>query len=230
MPGRQLLPRPRRICLQNPTVYVSPANGRVRNEGKERMAVRIAALTLLASSAVMASVSLGFRKTAVPVLVLPGSQLEENVYMLCLGYAAANGFDLELSAGMDRSESEISEAVTEDETFCVGAGVFRRVASASHTSLSAGARFDYSRTTSRMQGVAGDSETRASVLSPLLRVDLSMPGMERLGLFLEWGGRWMSSTTTGEEPEDPNLEFEYSRSEWSTVASEDILTGMAWTF
>lgn len=101
-------PRPRCICRRNPTVYVKPANGRVRSEGWERLPVRIAALTLLASSAVMASVSLVFRKTAVPVLVLPGDQLEENVYMLCVGYAAAGGFDLDLSAGMDRSESEIS--------------------------------------------------------------------------------------------------------------------------
>ncbi|MFO7948947.1 MAG: hypothetical protein R6U36_01115 [Candidatus Fermentibacteraceae bacterium] len=194
------------------------------------MPVRIAALTLLVSSAVMASVSLGFRKTAVPVLVLPGDQLEENVYMLCLGYSAAGGFDLEVSAGMDRSESEISEAVTEDETFCVGAGAFRRVASASHTSLSAGARFDYSRATSGMQGVAGESETRSTAFCPLLRADLSLPGVERLGLFLEWGGRWISASTTSEDPEAPNLEFEYSRSEWSTVASEDILAGMAWTF
>ena len=67
-------------------------------------------------------------------------------------------------------------------------------------------------------------------IPPLLRVDLSMPAVERLGLFLEWGGRWMSASTNSEEPENPDLELEYSRSEWSTVASEDILAGMAWTF
>jgi hypothetical protein len=178
----------------------------------------------------MASVSLGFRKTTAPVLVLPGSQLEEDVYMLNLGYAAAGGFDLEVSAGMSHSESEVSGAVTENGTFCVGAGAFLRVASASATSLCVGSRFDYFRTTSGMQGVPGESETRATALSPLLRVNLFLPGAERLGLFLEWGGRWRSASTTEEEPEEPNQEFEYSRSEWSTVASEDILAGMAWTF
>ncbi len=194
------------------------------------MTVRCRLLTLLLPAVASASLTIGFRKTAVPVLVLPGEQIEEDVYMLCLGCSTAGGLALELSGGGDRSEGGISEAVIENRTFCIGAGAFQRIASPPHTSLSVGARFDYAVSTSEMEGTAGETETEVTAFSPLLRVDVSLPAAERLGFFLEWGAGWRGASTTGDEPEDPTLEYEYTSSEWRTVAPEDVLAGMAWTF
>ena len=107
--------------------------------------------------------------------------------------------------------------------FAMGLSGFYVIAAPSNTVFSIGASFVYNKTSSEIENVDGP-ETSGYSFYPLMRIDFAIPGAERLGLFSEFGARYVSATTTDDS------DTEWKATDFSTWGSQNILGGVYYSF
>ena len=185
-------------------------------------------MLLVVPSATLADVSAGFRKVRVPEWAYENVVWEIDLYALELGLVTDSEWRLTASYAYSREEVERT-AWQHRTAFCGGLAGFYPLHSLSAMSLGLGGRIEYSEVYYSSPWQEHNPFTRSWQLSPLLRLDLSLPGLERLGLYTELGASYVS-TRMMSETQPPIESGESTSSRWSIRASEDILAGVAWTF
>ena len=196
--------------------------------------VKLTASLFLCTAASFA-ITAGFSTANVPVLINQEYSVYEqdiDVPMITVGIAPLSGFRLEGYYGFisetEEEEHYYTDEVVDSQTQAFGLSSFYTLLSRNNVDFSAGARFLHSYTKVEEEYDFVYFKSNMNSYGPAARIDFSIPGLEDIGFYSQWGIDYRKTETTwydrGEEIASEG------RSEWKTAGPEYILSGIYYSF
>ncbi len=198
------------------------------------MKILLAVSLLLVS--VASAVSIGFARVSVPAyyeMVFLGQETDETVHMLTVGGKLAPYFHIQGGISYSSETHKENDSYYYDlmnQTIQVyELGMFYQLASTDFASFSLGTSFMYSIYDLKSDDASDYLKTTGTTFSPLARVDFSIPGVDNLFLYSQYGFEYRSVKTEGD-----NYGYYYDddieRTDFGTTAPDQILAGIYYRF
>jgi hypothetical protein len=186
----------------------------------------LAALAVMATMSFAGGFSLGFKEVELPIMVSDEDAYMGDMTMLRLGSSLSPEFRVEVLLGYDKQSFSVDDSDYSASSFGIGGSAFYVIARPTYSVFSIGGSLVYGSTSTDYDGDDGPKTTDLSIF-PVMRVDFSIPSLERVAFFSEFGARYDDAKTTLEQSGE-DLEWDYSR--FGTFSSPHILGGVYYSF
>lgn len=195
---------------------------------------KLTASVFLCAAAAFA-ITAGFSSANVPVVTNQAYSVWEeylDVPLLTVSVEPLSGIRLEGCYGFrsdtEKEEQWSTEEVVDSRTEAFGLSSYYTILSRSNAEFSAGVRFLHSYTKVEEESDDTYSESMMNCYGPVARIDFSIPGLEEIGFYSQWGVDYRKIETTiyflNEELASDG------RDGWKTSGPDYILSGIYYSF
>ncbi len=190
--------------------------------------------TVLFCTAMSSAVSVGFSSEKVSIGTYNSFLIWEeslDVPVFTVSVEPFSGFHLNGCYGF-RWETETDDRSYTDDihsrTDTFGFSAFYTFLSTGNARFSGGARFQHSETT-MAEDDSEEYKCTSNCYGPSARVDFTIPGLEEIGFYSQWGVDYKEIKSNSDYIEEGG-DHEYERNGWTTSGPQYVLSGIYYSF
>lgn len=207
----------------------------ISRERTENAMISFIPLSAAIVASAMGGITAGFSSTTVPVTINQAYSLYEEevtVPLITLSVEPLSRIRLEgfygFRSATEKEEHMWTNEVVDSRSEAFGAAAFCTFIKRGGGAFSAGVRYLHSSTTVETEYDLTEFYCTMDRIGPAARIDISIPGLEEIGLYSQWGVDY-TQTEIAFYSNEQEVGSE-GRDEWLTSAPEYVVSGIYYSF